>query len=307
MGRVALANIAIQTESASSMATISHGEQTQPRRFRPFAALANTTFRIAPGLKPRAQRMMTKLTYEYLNRRGVETGISFMNYGYALLSDEPRLPLPPEDEDQRAGFQMYNAVAGAIDLTGMDVLEIGCGRGGGAAFVAQHLAPRRVTGIDLAERAIEQCVANHRDDRLRFKQGDAENLPFREPAFDAVINIESSHAYPDFDRFLREVHRVLRPAGHLLFADFREVEAIPQLRSQLAQAGFTIVEEEAITANVLRSLDENAGRMADVVQRSVPKPLHGLAREFLASEGSVLYKGFRNGELEYVRIVAQRD
>ena len=40
---------------------------------------------------------------------------------------------------------------------------------------------------------------------------------------------------------------------------------------------------------------------------TVPKPLHGLAREFLASEGSVLYKGFRNGELEYVRIVAQRD
>jgi len=249
---------------------------------------------------------MTRVTYEYLNRRGVETGISFMNYGYALPTADLALALRPEDEDQRAGFQMYDVVAGAIDLTGKDVLEVGCGRGGGAAFVAHHLAPRSVTGIDLAERAIEQCVTNHPDERLRFLRGDAENLPFPRPCFDAVINVESSHAYPDFDRFLSEVHRVLRPTGHLLFADFREADAIPHVRSQFEQAGFTIIEEEAITENVLRSLDENAGRMDDMVQRSVPKPLHGLAREFLASEGSVLNTAFRNGELEYIRLVAQR-
>ncbi|MCO5177613.1 MAG: class I SAM-dependent methyltransferase, partial [Thermomicrobiales bacterium] len=253
------------------MATIPNDGQTHQRRFRPFVSLANLTFRAMPGLKPRAQRAMTRYTYEYLNRKGVEADISFMNYGYALPVADPGLSLRPEDEDQRTGFQMYDVVAGAIDLAGKDVLEVGCGRGGGAAFVAQHLAPRSVTGIDLAERAIGQCLANHHDQRLHFAQGDAENLPFPEPRFDAVINIESSHAYPDFERFLSEVHRVLRPTGHLLFADFRETEAMPHVRSQFAQAGFTILEEESITQNVVRSLDENAGRMDDVVQRSVPK------------------------------------
>ena len=42
--------------------------------------------------------------------------------------------------------------------------------------------------------------------------GDAESLPFADRSFDAVINVEASHAYPHFPRFLAEVARVLRPA-----------------------------------------------------------------------------------------------
>ena len=52
-------------------------------------------------------------------------------------------------------------------------------------------------------------------------QGNAESLPFPDESFDAVINVEASHAYPHFDRFLPELTRVLRPRGHFLYADFR--------------------------------------------------------------------------------------
>ena len=51
--------------------------------------------------------------------------------------------------------------------------------------------------------------------------GNAESLPFADESFDAVINVEASHGYPDFPRFLAEVARVLRPGGHFLYADFR--------------------------------------------------------------------------------------
>jgi fatty-acid O-methyltransferase len=56
---------------------------------------------------------------------------------------------------------------------------------------------------------------------LDFVQGDAQNLHFPDQSFDAVINVEGSHIYPNFERFLGEVARVLRPGGHFLYADFR--------------------------------------------------------------------------------------
>ena len=40
-------------------------------------------------------------------------------------------------------------------------------------------------------------------------------------SYDAVVNVEASHLYPDVPRFLAEVARVLRPGGHFLYADFR--------------------------------------------------------------------------------------
>jgi ubiquinone/menaquinone biosynthesis C-methylase UbiE len=56
---------------------------------------------------------------------------------------------------------------------------------------------------------------------LDFVRGDAQNLHFPDQSFDAVINVEASHIYPNLERFLGEVARVLRPGGHFLYADFR--------------------------------------------------------------------------------------
>ena len=65
-------------------------------------------------------------------------------------------------------------------------------------------------------------------------QGDAQNLPFPDESFDAVINVEASHIYPNFERFLGEVARVLRPGGHFLYADFRNRDGIPDWEAALA-------------------------------------------------------------------------
>jgi fatty-acid O-methyltransferase len=48
---------------------------------------------------------------------------------------------------------------------------------------------------------------------VELVHGDAENLPFPQVSFDAVINVESAHCYGSIERFLAEVHRVLRPGG----------------------------------------------------------------------------------------------
>jgi SAM-dependent methyltransferase len=65
--------------------------------------------------------------------------------------------------------------------------------------------------LDYNPDGIAYCRKRHTLPGLDFVHGDAEKLPFPDDSFDAVINVEASHAYPQLSRFLSEVARVLRP------------------------------------------------------------------------------------------------
>ena len=150
---------------------------------------------------------------------------AFLNYGYAKLGDDGDEASSRNRDGDRFGVQLYERVRGGVELTGKDVLEIGCGRGGGTAYLFESHRPRNMTGLDLAGSAIARCRRDHARPGLTFLQGDAEALPFADASFDVVVNVESSHCYPDVPGFLREVHRVLRPGGYLLLADVRHTDA----------------------------------------------------------------------------------
>jgi fatty-acid O-methyltransferase len=125
------------------------------------------------------QKTLLKQVYEAASWRLSGPGTAFLNYGFAPL-DQPRqdLGLLRESEPDRFGIQLYLKVAGAVDLSGKEVLEVGCGRGGGTAFVFEHHHPKAITGLDLAKKAIAHCRAVHARPGLEFVTGDAENLPF---------------------------------------------------------------------------------------------------------------------------------
>jgi SAM-dependent methyltransferase len=112
------------------------------------------------------------------------------------------IPLEASDEPYRFPIQLYHRTATQADLGGKRVLEVGCGHGGGASYLMRTLHPASYTGLDLNPVGIAFCRERHNVPGLDFVQGDAENLPFPDQSFDAVINIESSHCYPRFPRFL---------------------------------------------------------------------------------------------------------
>ncbi len=136
-----------------------------------------------------------------------------MNYGYVRNEGDPELELKPEDEGNRNLIALYHRVAAAIDLTGKTVLEVGCGRGGGASYVARYLRPARVEGVDISANVVDFCIKRHPIDRLRFRQADAEALIFEDNSFDAILNVESSHCYGSIDRFFGEFFRPRRSTG----------------------------------------------------------------------------------------------
>ena len=246
--------------------------------------------------------------YEGLSVLDRESDMVFMNYGWATADgDGHSLPLAPEDEPNRYCMQLYHRVASAVDLAGLDVLEVGCGRGGGAFFVMRYLGPRTLIGVDLTARAIAFCQQRYQLPGLSFVQGDAETLEFDQSRFDAVINVESSHCYGAMDRFLAEVHRVLKPGGHLLYADSRARTDVPRLRQQFEESGLAVIVEESLNAAVLRAIELDSARKGALIETKVPRLLRPFLNRFAGTVKSApIRELLRSGDKQYLRLVLQK-
>jgi SAM-dependent methyltransferase len=256
---------------------------------------------------PMLRRWAYRAWYHQLARLDRHGEVTYTNYGFDWPDGEPQPRLHEDDEPHRLGIQLYHHVATAVDLAGRDVLEIGCGRGGGASYIARYLEPRSTTGLDLDGGAVKFCRRNHCAPGLRFRRGSSEALPFPAGSFDAVVNVESSHCYGSMHTFLRQVHRVLRPDGHFLLADFRSRERVGILRGQFARAGFRIERERAITANVFAALARDNDRKLALIHRRVPYPLRAVFNQFAATEGTPTWEAFRTGSWEYLSFVLRRN
>ncbi|MGE3270250.1 MAG: class I SAM-dependent methyltransferase [Chloroflexota bacterium] len=252
------------------------------------------------ALVPSILKFLSRLTYNRLATKHPTPDMVFMNLGFIGNDDEPGPALDVVDEPNRLSIQLYHHVGTLIDISGRDVLEVGCGRGGGASYIKRYLKPASMMGIDLADRAIDFCRQMHPIPGLGFRQGDAERIPFKDHAFEVVMNVESSHNYPSLETFFREVKRVLRPGGHFLYTDFLLTEALPERRELLKQAGFELVQERDIRLNVLAALDSNTAQRVALAETLTPVLGSDGARQWTVTPGSKSLEGLRSGVLTYV-------
>ena len=99
-----------------------------------------------------------------------------------------------------------------------DVLEVGIGTGRNLPFYSDDV---RLTGIDLSEQmlAVARRRARELGRAVNLRQGDAQQLPFPDAAFDTVVCALSLCSIPDDRKAVAEMERVLRPGGRLLLLD----------------------------------------------------------------------------------------
>ena len=132
---------------------------------------------------------------------------------------------------------------------GKDVLEVACGTGQGAGYLAG--LTRSYRAGDYSEKIID-IARTYYGERIRFQQLDAQRLPFENGSFDVVVIFEAIYYLPSADRFVAECRRVMHRGGKVLIAtankdlyDFNPSPhshtyyGVPELRDLLAQYGFT--------------------------------------------------------------------
>lgn len=283
-----------------------HGAGAYKKVFDNLAAHYPETHQIfsEPGA---GQRLWTRILYEEVHR-AINFKPVFMNLGFVDVGPEiAPFTLPEPEEPFRPFIQMYRHVLKSADLKDRDVLEIGCGAGGGAAFIARAYQPKSVTGIDLLPVNIEEAEARGPVPGLTFAVGDATALQFPDNSFDVVVNIESSHSYSSIETFLSEVKRVLKPAGMFLFADHRPVRnewgsdrTLAALEKQIRESGLELVNEEDITPNVNAASDVlNMGKELMLTMSGIRGFEQTHFKELLHCRGSRNYQKLKSGEWQY--------
>ena len=285
----------------SRLAEPKNSAESLSRRFFRTFVYAAAQGRISSGI----QKVMWKWWYQRFNRGFTNTSWMFLNYGYLPSADDEAVPLDACDEKDRCFIGLYHQALVGIEVRNKRLLEVGAGRGGGCSYIARYMEPAEVVGIDYAEAAVQLATQVHASvPNLTFRQGDAEDLPLSDQTFDVVVNVESSHCYPNMGRFVENVVRVLRPGGFFAWADMRAPAFLDATEQAFAGRNLTLVRDVDISANVLAALDAmNEVKTAQIQQYPW---FRALLREFNGVKGSLLYKGLRSGEVVYMSRVYQK-
>jgi SAM-dependent methyltransferase len=112
-------------------------------------------------------------------------------------------------------FGIHDAWIG--DVSGLDVVELGCG----TAYVSSWLARRgaRPVAVDPTASQLQIAGAMQEEFGLRFPlvRAPAERLPFADGSFDLAVSEYGAAIWADPYRWIPEAARVLRPGGELVF------------------------------------------------------------------------------------------
>jgi ubiquinone/menaquinone biosynthesis C-methylase UbiE len=128
------------------------------------------------------------------------------------------------------------------------ILDVGCGFGATAIVLAQTIPGCEIVGIDLSEPllnlAMQASQSHGLGERVTFEKADAQQIPYDDDAFDAILNLQMLHIVADPIAMLDEMERVLIPDGVLLMADIRR--SWVGLLDKVFKSGLTVEEAAAL-------------------------------------------------------------
>ncbi len=105
-------------------------------------------------------------------------------------------------------------------IEGEIILEVSFGSG---YLMTKYASDKyEIHGIDFNRKMLEITTNKivSKNIKANLIQGNVENLPYPDNAFDTIINTMAFTGYPDGEKAMRELHRVLKPEGKLLLVDF---------------------------------------------------------------------------------------
>ena len=239
-----------------------------------------------------------------------------IHHGLFLRGDEA------PDAAQIAMLEHCAALAGV--RPGSRVLDVGCGHGGTAVFLASRHGCR-VRGLTLSEKqaslAGENAARAGVTALTEFVVADADLYPFPGRAFDLVWTMESSEHFTDKALYFAHAASTLAEGGRLLLAAWTgsmtssrtravadaflcpELLTAQQYADLIAAAGLGVVVQEDLAARVIRTW-EICRERARLASPALPL-LPAAVREFVAGI-DVILDAYRSGDLGYTVMVAEK-
>jgi ubiquinone/menaquinone biosynthesis C-methylase UbiE len=237
--------------------------------------------------------------------------------------------LAPVDEFHIGGRQASEQLLSQLGLSPeMHILDVGCGLGGAARFVASRYKSR-VTGIDLTPEYIETanvlCHWVGLQDRIFLYQGSALSLAFPDGAFDGAYMLHVGMNIPDKTKLCSEVSRVLRTGsrfgvydvmrtgyGELTYpvpwattADTSAVAEPTHYRRALRAAGFTVIAERDRRDFALAFFDQLRAKTA-AAGSPPPLGLHVLMGRSTPDKVKNMIENISAGRIAPVELIAQK-
>ena len=180
----------------------------------------------------------------------------------------------PSNPHGEAGFEMLRGMNEHHSLVtewalglfnvrkGDTVLDIGCGGGAAIKRIADTTEAKMIYGIDHSDVSVELSTFNNERNvkcgKVKVSKASVEALPFENDSIDRIITVESFYFWPEPEKCLKEVYRVLRKGGKFLIAadihgdaklDEKDIEGIrkyslynpslSEFKELLENAGFT--------------------------------------------------------------------
>jgi SAM-dependent methyltransferase len=154
-------------------------------------------------------------SYHDTYREEVERSISFVGPGLDFFTEAK-------------ARELLDLISRRLGAPGeMRALDVGCGTGETDAYLAPHLA--ELEGVDVSDRVLE--TARRRNPTVGYTAYDGERLPFEAGRFDLSFAICVLHHVPSaqWERFLREMARVVRPGGLVAIVEHNPYNPLTRL------------------------------------------------------------------------------
>jgi len=194
------------------------------------------------------------------------------------------------------GFRATQELIGLCRVNkGKCVLDVGCGLGVSACYVARKYGCK-VVGVDVSGEVVvkakERAKRKNVEDRVEFVVADAHMLPFKNDLFDIVIG-ESVLAFLDKQRALSECVRVTKPGGYV---GFNEATWVKEPSAEFVEYISSITGAKLETPSDWKSLLENSGL------KNVEVKIHkiNMASQFLEEMKYIGLKDFVKGWFKFL-------
>jgi len=120
----------------------------------------------------------------------------------------------PQDLEELKGKQPLKWIE---DIKGKKILEAGCGSGLYVHFFSKR---NNIVGLEFNPEFVEKARENLRKWKIKARiiQGDVRKIPFKKESFDFVFCNGVIEHFPETEKAIREIYRVLKPSGKALIS-----------------------------------------------------------------------------------------